>query len=106
MFHLYNSDAFHLNAFLSSNIMNCLQHASLSACFSVMTRGLAFVSLCVDDVLTGICGLLGRMFGSAGRSASLSLCRWVIMKKVFKCSIPIEATFLLDVASAEAISEF
>lgn len=48
---------------------------------SVMTCGLGFVSVCVNIVLTGICGLLGRMFGSAGRSVSLSLCRWVIVKK-------------------------
>lgn len=31
----------------------------------------------VNDVFAGICGPLGRTFGSAGRSDSLSSCRWV-----------------------------
>lgn len=38
-----------------------------------------FFSMFVYNVLTGICGLLGRMCGSAGRSVSLFWCRYVFL---------------------------
>lgn len=66
-----------------------------------VTCGLGFVSLCVDNVLIGICGLLGRMFGSAGRSVSLSLCRWVIVRIKEFNKIEASMTLLVEVVSVE-----